>query len=522
MATNKKRINLNVLITCILIAAFLLISGCVDSEEEATTTELTVGISTDVNNWYLSQFPDGDGRFVWSQVYETLVRLDTDLNIEPGLAESWETPDNGTTWIFHLQENVYFHDGTPLNADAVVFSYSNDSYVKKMGALRALKSIEAVDDNTVKFVLVKQMSLPFYLTHVAWPVMSPNCVDDDGNFISPIGTGPFKFENQVTDQEIVLVRNDDYWSEKSALDSVIFKVIPEATTRVMALETGEIDMAIKLPEYDVSRLEEEDDIEVYRTLTTFTDFLQFNCNNGVFEDKEVRKAVAYTIDTEEMVDTVLEGIGMAAQGRAFTPTMMYSNPDLELYEPDIEKAKEILADDGWSDSDNDGILDKDGEPLTVSLIVGKGVWASRHTAMAEAIQGSLQEIGMDVDIQVLESAAITSLENEDDFDMLLRTGYFVWGPYPRHFFVHQSTSPYSHYNNSEYDVLANAADSTVDENKQQELYYELQEMVIEELPAFYLVHEEKIVAANSYVKGYEITAEDPWLNLNGVYIEKEQ
>jgi peptide/nickel transport system substrate-binding protein len=288
----------------------------------------------------------------------------------------------------------------------------------------------------------------------------------------------------------------------------------------MALETKEIDMAIKLPEYDVSRLEEEDGIEVYRKLSTFTDFLQFNCKKGVFENKEVRKAVAYSIDTEKMVDNVLEGIGVAAKGRAFSPVMMYSNPDLKLYEPDIDKAKQILAQDGWSDSDSDGILDKAGKPLTITLIVGKGEWADIHIAMAEAIQGSLKEIGMDADIQVLESAAITGLENKGDFDILLRTGYFVWGPYPRHFLVHQSTSPYSHYNNSEYDALANAADSTVDADKQQELYYQLQEMVLEELPAFYLVHEEKIIAANSYVKGYEITAEDPWLNLNGVTLKK--
>jgi peptide/nickel transport system substrate-binding protein len=522
MENNNKRSALAALIACAFIAACLLVSGCAEPEEETTAEVLTVGISTDVNNWYLSQFPDGDGRFVWSQVYETLVRLDTDLNIVPGLAESWETTDNGKTWIFHLRDNVYFHDGTPLNADAVVFSYSDESYVKKMGALRALTSVEAVNDTTVKFVLAKQMPLPFYLTHVAWPVMGPGCVDENGDFISPVGTGPFKFEKQVTDQEIVLVRNDNYWGGEPEINRVVFKVIPEATTRVMALETKEIDMAIKLPEYDVARLEAEDSIEVYRTLTTFTDFLQFNCNNGVFEDKAVRKAVAYAIDTEEMVDTVLEGIGTAAKGRSFTPIMMYSDPDLDLYEPDIDKAKELLADDGWSDSDNDGILDKDGEPLTVALIVGKGVWATRHTSMAEAIQGSLQEIGMDVDIQTLESAAITSLENEGDFDMLLRTGYFVWGPYPRHFLVHQSTSPYSHYNNSEYDALANAADSTVDAGEQRELYYRLQEMVIEELPAFYLVHEEKIIAANSYVQGYEITAEDPWLNLDGVYIDKEQ
>ncbi|WP_305063714.1 ABC transporter substrate-binding protein [Methanococcoides sp.] len=519
---NKKSNFLTFLIMSGLIATFLLTSGCTAPQEDGATNELVVAISTDVNNWYLDKFPGGDGRFVWSQVYETLVRLDTDLNIVPGLAESWETPDDGKTWIFHLRDDVSFHDGTPFDANSVVFSYSNESYVKKMGALKALDHIEIIDDSTVKFVMKKPMPLPFYLTHVAWPVMSPGCVDENGNFAEPIGTGPFKFEEQTPDQEIVLVRNDNYWGDKPVLETVTFKVIPEATTRVMALETKEVDMAIKLPEYDVSRLEEEPDINVYRKLTTFTDFLQFNCNSGVFEDKEVRKAVAYSINTEQMLNTVLEGIGLPARGRAFSPVMMYSNPDLELYEYDVEKARDILSEAGWQDSDNDGVLEKEGEPLKATIIVGKGVWASRHIPMAEAIQGTLQKVGMDADIKVLESGAINKLENEGQFDVIFRTGYFVWGPYPRHFFVHQSYCPFSHYNNTEYDKLANAADSTVDPEKQQQLYYDLQDMVLEELPAFYLVHEEKIIAANTYVKGYQITAEDPWLNLDGVYLEEEQ
>lgn len=505
-----------------IIATVILTAGCTTPQEDSATNELVVGISTDVNNWYLDKFPGGDARFVWSQVYETLVRLDTDLNIVPGLAESWETPDDGKTWIFHLKEDIYFHNGAPFDANAVIFSYSDESYVKKMGALRSLDHIETIDENTVKFVLNRPMPLPFYLTHVAWPVMSPDCVDDNGDFVTPIGTGPFKFEKQIPDQEIVLIRNDNYRGDVPVLDVVTFNVIPEASTRVMALETKEVDMIVKLPEYEVSRLEKEPDVNVYRKLTTFTDFLQFNCNNGVFTDKNIRKAVAYSINTEQMLNTVLQNIGMSAKGRPLSPVMMYSKPELDLYEYNLDKAREILSEDGWQDSDNDGILDKNGQPLEAKFIVGKDVWASRHIPMAEAIQGFLQNMGMDVDIQVLESGAITKLENEGKFDMILRSGYFVWGPYPRHFFIHQSFCPYSHYNNTEYNKLANAADSTADPEKQQQLYYDLQDMVLEELPAFYLVHEEKIIVANKYVKGYRITSEDPWLNLDGVYLEGKQ
>jgi len=105
--------------------------------------------------------------------------------------------------------------------------------------------------------------------------------------------------------------------------------------------------------------------------------------------------------------------------------------------------------------------------------------------------------------------------------MMLRSGYFVWGPYPKHFFVHHSKSPYSHYHNETYDQLVNAADSTVDPQKQAELYRSLQTFVIKEVPAFYLVHEEKVVATRSSVKGFVITSEDPWLNLSGVYLERK-
>ncbi|MDD2438627.1 MAG: ABC transporter substrate-binding protein [Methanosarcinaceae archaeon] len=441
------------------------------------------------------------------------------MQIVPGLAESWETPDDGKTWIFHLKKGVQFHDGTPFEAEAVVFSYNKQAYVRQ-AVLRPIESVEALGPLTVKFVLKKPMPLPSYLTHVAWPIMGPSCLDPEGNFEKPVGTGPFKFENQLKDQKIVLLRNEAYHGQTPSLEKIIFKVIPEASTRVMALETGEVDLILKVPEYEVSRLEEKEGIDVYRKLTTFTDFLQFNCKKAPFNEKEIRQSVAFAIDTELISLEILEGIGKAAKGRPYSPVMMYSNPALETYSPNLEKAKTLLLEAGWIDSDGDGILEKDGTPLQVSLLVSKGVWAARHQPMAQAIQAELAEIGIETEIQTLEGGAITQLENAGNFDMILRTGYFVWGPYPKHFFLHHSASPNSHYKNESYDKLVDSADRTADEEKQRNFYYALQDFVIEEVPAFYLVHEEKIVAANSWVKGYTISSEDPWLNLEGVYLEK--
>ncbi|MCW3138379.1 MAG: ABC transporter substrate-binding protein [Methanophagales archaeon] len=522
MKNEGKSVFWSYVIVGIALVGGIIMAGCISSPEEGSKQELMVGISTDVDNWYLDNFPYGDARFVWSQVYETLVRLDTDLKIQPGLAESWKTPDDGKTWIFHLRKGIKFHDGTPFNSTAVVFSYSNKSYGRK-SSLRTLDYVEALDEYSVKFVLKRPMPLPFYLTHVAWPIMSPTCVDEKGEFIKPIGTGPFKFVNQIKDLEIVLVRNDDYWGEKPTLEKVIFKVIPEATTRVMALETKEVDMIIKVPEFEVPRLEREVDIRVYRKLTTFTDYLKFNCKREPFNDPDVRKAVAYALDAEKMVKTVLNDVGIAARGRPYSPIMLYSKPDLKLYECDTEKAKGLLLKSGWRDTDGDGVLDKDGKPLKVTLLVERGAWSPRHTPMSEAIQGALREIGMDVKILLLERGALLKVLREGKFDMRLYSGCYVWGPYPRHFFTHHSNATKglcsSQYENTEYNKLVDLADMTVNPKDQEKLYYKLQEWVVREVPAFYLVHEEKIVAANSYVKGYNITAEDPWLNLDGVYLK---
>ncbi|WP_027399028.1 ABC transporter substrate-binding protein [Anaerovorax odorimutans] len=511
----KKRICI---FLCFILCISIVFGGC-DSEKQSKNNEqvLKVGIGTDINTWDIVNFPDGDARFVWAQIYDTLVRLDSDLNMVPGLAESWEPEDNGKVWIFHLRKNIKFHDGTPFNAEAVVYSYSDRAYVTKTNTLQ-LENVEAIDENTVKFTCARPMPLPTYLTHIAWPIVSPSSVDSAGEFKDPIGTGPFKLVDYVKEQKIVLEKNENYWGDDVKLDKVIFNIIPDASARVMALSSGDVDMIIKVPESSVAKLEKDKDITVNRKLTTFTDFLQFNCKNSPFDDLNVRKAVAYAVDTKSIVSNILDNIGIAAQGRLYSPNMMYSCEDLPLYNVDQEKAKSLLAESGWKDENGDGIVEKNGKNLEVSLLVGQS-WSPREKRIAEACQAQLGEVGFDVKVKQLESAALSELEKKGDFDMLMRTGYFVWGPYPHHVKVHFSKNFASHYNNSAYDELVLKGESTNDEAQKKQIYGDIQKLVLEDLPAFYIVHEEKIVATRSNVKGYKISAEDPWLELKGITIE---
>lgn len=514
-----------VVVVAVVIGSAVLVLA--PSQGKTNENTLVVAISSDVNNWYLDKFADGDARFVWAQVFGTLVRLDGDLNLAPGLASSWHTENNGTVWVFNLTTGVKFHDGSDFNADAVVFSYGNSTYVKNYGVLARVNYVEKVDDHTVRFIMKAPMgALPYYLTHIAWPVMSPNMAGPDGKWNGKIiGTGPFEFQSQTTDQQVVLIRNENYTGVVPALEKVVFKVIKDPSTRKLALKAGDVDMVLKVSENDVADLNATNGIDVQSRLSTFTDFLQFNTkadahNASVspFTDARVRQAVAWAVDSEGIVESLLSGQGEAARGRPVSPVMMYNKPDLDLYTKDLSRSNQLMEQAGWV-KQADGFYYKNGTKFTTTLLMTtEDAWASRFSEMSDAIAAMLREAGMDVQVEKVPTSLFNSKESSGDFGMILRTGYFTWGPYPRHFFIHDSVGLWSHYNNATYDQKVRSADATSNLALQAQLYEELQDWVVEELPAFYLVHECKIVAYRENVKGYQMSAEDPWLNLEGVTV----
>ncbi|MCK4733124.1 MAG: hypothetical protein KAT65_11770, partial [Methanophagales archaeon] len=305
---NKKMIAL---LICIIVGGILAVTGCISPAEEVSKElpqEIVIGMGGDIKG--LEPVYGCPWGAPLRLIYETLVVENADLKIQPLLAESWKVSEDGKVWTFHLNKGIKFHDGTPFNASVVKFSFEY-----KPAPYRALphytKSIDAIDEYTVKFVLNKPYA-PLLRDVSSAPIMSPTAVDENGEFKSPIGTGPFKLDEWVKGQKIVLVKNENYWRGSPKLEAVTLKIIPDASARAMALETGEIDLTGHragrgvLYVSDIPRLREKPEIKIVEGYTQpCVNWIQFNTEKEPFSDLKVRKAVYYGIDTQKMVTAVV-------------------------------------------------------------------------------------------------------------------------------------------------------------------------------------------------------------------------
>jgi peptide/nickel transport system substrate-binding protein len=253
-----------------------------------------------------------------TNIYEPLVFEDNDMNIQPGLAKSWKRV-NDYTWRFYLREGVKFHDGTTFDADAVkhIFDtwFDDPLFARLMpGRLYILSKdqIEVVDDYTIGMTTFKPLGcLPGRLANPGIVMVSPN-IDALGE---PCGTGPFKFVQMIPMQTLEVVRNEEYWGDGPKLEKLTIKTIFDPSTKVMALEAGDVDLIYGVPLSEVSSLESDPDIQVFEKMMPKTAILKVNANNAPLSDVRVRKAINYAINKEDIVDYIYEGIGEPARQR---------------------------------------------------------------------------------------------------------------------------------------------------------------------------------------------------------------
>lgn len=457
-------------------------------------------------------------------VVETLVSVDYEGKLAPGLAESWEVSDDGLTWTFHLREGVKFHDGTPFNADAMKSSLERT--IEKAAVFKKvpIDSMETKDDYTLKITTKEPFApLPAYLTKGESAPISSSSFDEKGKFLKPVGTGPFKFESWIPKEELVLVKNDEYWGTKPKLDKVVYKGIPEAPTRILMLEAGELNMARILPTDAVKRLESNKDIKVLTKPIARVRMITFNTQREPFNDKKARQAINYAIDREALIKYVLDDIGTPAKG-LFPPVFFWANNDIEGYPHDPEKARKLLEEAGWKDTDADGVLDRNGRPLRITLVT----YTERASLppTAEVIQSQLKEIGIDVDLRVLKSAGAGELRKKGEFDMYLvgRGLLFVPDPDDNMMQDYHSSTPLGGYGgygykNERMDELLEKGRVTFDIEERKKIYDELQEIIVDEAPVAYLNYYVNVIAVKSNVHGYQPHPTEYSFHLENVYIE---
>jgi peptide/nickel transport system substrate-binding protein len=450
-------------------------------------------------------------RFVANQLYDGLTKFDlTDGDaipqIEPDLAESWEANSDLTSWTFKLRQGVTFHDGTPWNADAAIFNLERyvdtgtDHYYPDLNAqaglsVSGIKSFSKIDDSTIQIDTNGPWSyLPVDLATVYFA--SPAAVQKLGNEgfgEAPVGTGPFTFESVVRGQQLTMDANPDYWNGQPSVDKVILRPIPDATARVAALRSGEVNWIEVPPPDDVSSLEGED----YQVLTNSYDHVWpwvYNTTKPPFDDPEVRTALNWAIDRDSLVTDILQDTAEPALGYAPKANTAY-RPENDVYGYDPDKAKQMLADAGYPD----------GFTMTLSYPTS-GSGNMIPGPMNTALQADLAKVGVKVELKPIEWASMLTDyfagKIPDDANAINISLSFQQEGFWSMWFASDSTINAGKYSNPEVDALLTQAKTVLDPEARSDIYAQVAAILGEDSPWLNVVNDRnpRVLAAN--VKGF--------------------
>jgi peptide/nickel transport system substrate-binding protein len=431
---------------------------------------------------------------VAGQIYESLLRYDKDLNPMPSLAKEWTKSEDGITYTFTLQDGVVWHDGTPFTSADVLFSvdvFLRETHARLRASLEQVESIETPDDKTVVFTL-KQPFGPFLGIFEAGTMpMIPKHIYEGTDFANnpanntPIGTGPFKFEEWQRGSYIHLVKNDDYYMEgKPYLDEIYYQVIPDAASRAVAFETGKIDLLPggSVENFDVPRLTAMDNVCSTDAGWEFFgphSWMWLNMHEGPMTDKNLRKAVMHGLDREFARDALWNGTGKVAKGPVSSVTRFFEadTPDI-TFDPD--KAKEFLA-----------ASDYNGETLRLLPLPYGETWQR----WAEATRQNLSDIGITVEIVATDVAGWNQKVADWDFDMAFTYLYQYGDPALGVSRSYVSTniakgSPWNNvsgYVNEEVDTLFADAAIQANDAERQAMYTQAQNIIVDDVPVAWML-----------------------------------
>lgn len=450
--------------------------------------------------------------------YECLVRQDNTGKIEPALATSWEASADGLQYTFKLRQNVKFQDGTSFNADAVKFTFDraldpkNPFYYGPYGFPSFfqpnIKSVDVVDPYTVKFTLSKID--PTFIPNLLWStfgIVSPDAVKKYGEEEFPFhgaGTGPFQVVHWDKGAKVVSKAFKDYWGGTPKIENLIFKPVPEDAARLAQLQNGEINVAAAISPQLLPSIQSQPNLKIAMSPGIHTWFVLLNTEEGPLKNVLVRRALNYAINRNDLITNLLKDTAEASTSFSYKDTWSY-NPDSEIYPYDPAKAKQLLAEAGYSNG------------FTLRFIVpasGSGMVAP--TQIANVMQSDLAKIGVQVKITTLDWNTYFATvqgglsQKSATYDMAEMSWMSTSddpGLYVNYHLQGNSTKEKpngfndGYYINPKVTELLTKAMETIDQSKRAELYKEAQVLVAQDAPWIFMFHAKNVMAMQKNVEG---------------------
>ena len=443
--------------------------------------------------------------------YNGLIKYDKDLNIVGDLAESWDISPDGLVITFHLRKGVKFHDGVEYTSRDALFNYKfmidPQTPTPYGGDYMKVAKAEAPDRYTFRVTYNE----PFAPALASWSLsqMPAHLLESKDVRKSPlnrhpIGTGPYKFHRWIPGSRLELVYYDGYFEGRPNLDNVIYRVIPDDSTLFLELKAGGIDwMGLTALKYrrqtDTPFFKKN--FSKYKYLASSYTYLGYNLKDPRFQDVRVRRALTHAINKQEIIKGVLLGLGREASG-PYKPGTYWYNPNVRKYPYDPAKAKELLAQAGWTDSDGDGWLDKNGERFEFVLLTNQGNKYRENSAVI--IQHRLAQIGIKVTPRIIEWAAfLKEFIDKGRFEVVLLA--WTMTPDPDLYDVWHSDQigklNFTSYKNEELDKLLLEGRVTFDRAKRKAIYDRVQEILAEDQPYTFLYVPDALPVISSRFKG---------------------
>lgn len=459
---------------------------------------------------------DGESSAVVVNLFEPLLRFQREKTlVEPALAESWDISEDKLTWTFKLREGVKFHDGTPLNAEAVKFNYDrqkdDDNPWRFKGKFEywhlffdAVDRIEAPEAHTVVFHLKRPDAT--FATNLALYTMgisSPTAIKKYGEdyFKNPVGTGPYQLRRWVRNEKIVLDRFADYWGEKPAIDMLIYKPVPDNAVRLLELESHSIDVLDGINPDDVPRIRKNDELSLLTQPGLNVGYLAMNSLKPPFDKIEVRQAINHAINKKALVNAFFADgdLGKPAVN-PMPPTVWGYNDKIQDYDYNPEKAKQLLAKAG---------LGKGFKAKLWTMPIARP-YMPQPLRIAEAIQADLKKVGIESEIVSFEWGTYLDKLSNGEHDMAL-AGWIGDNGDPDNFLYtlldknntkKGSAANYAFYRGEKVHDLLVKAQQVYGQDERSELYKKAQELIHEDAPWVPLFHSTQMMATHARVKGF--------------------